>query len=128
MSREIKFRAYILDPYEGDSWRIEQPSCGAIGLKWFWKEVEGLPTSFKVNTVQYTGLKDKNGVEVYKGDILGDPDETLELRYRYISVVEWNDWFMAYEPFFREPSYKQSHFKQVIGNIYENPELLESER
>lgn len=66
--------------------------------------------------MQYTGLKDKNGVEIYEGDIFA-PSWTHELVEVSLDPEDGN--FHHHEV-----EYGQAKFGEVIGNIYENPELL----
>ena len=80
--------------------------------------------------LQYTGLKDKNGVEIYEGDVLRDgKDATL------IGVVFWNDMraMFGIDPSQCDATARSSKFIapfddwsdwEVIGNIYQNPELV----
>ncbi|WP_281868291.1 YopX family protein [Brevibacillus parabrevis] len=76
---------------------------------------------------QFTGLRDKNDREIYEGDILGKTSETSGLSYRY--TVEWDSEtarFMARGKHFQElVSDSLERCCEVIGNIYESPELLE---
>jgi uncharacterized phage protein (TIGR01671 family) len=67
--------------------------------------------------MQYTGLKDKNGKEIYEGDIVKP-----FLRDDKLEVVKIHDAIYC-EPFHY---YDSPEDFEVIGNIYENPELLES--
>lgn len=81
--------------------------------------------------LQYTGLKDKNGKEIYEGDIMLPVtmnDQTLDYwkmkngkAIKCITTVSWdekNAQFIYPYPI---------TFFEVIGNIYENPELLKEQ-
>jgi uncharacterized phage protein (TIGR01671 family) len=118
MTREIKFRAWdgknkffvfavlynriempfeaVNNPPKGKEWSFTAPT------ELIWQ--------------QYTGLKDKNNKEIYEGDILHFKTPDL-VNLNYVSCVEWIEkgfWkdFINYE------------FAEIIGNIYENPKLL----
>lgn len=77
-----------------------------------------------VELMQSTGLKDKNGVEIYEGDIVKNV-------YDEIYLVKWLDaGFYLEERYNGGFDYSELHFgdnKKIISNIYENPELLEGD-
>lgn len=74
---------------------------------------------------QYTGIKDKHGKEIYEGDI-------LEYKYyseMYIKIIKWGyfGWGLADKLDSRACEVSLGWYSdrfEVIGNIYENPELL----
>lgn len=67
--------------------------------------------------IQYTGLHDKNGNEIYEGDILKYDDE--------LWIVEYQDGaFRGFWDNIVEDLYELADISEVVGNIYENSELL----
>lgn len=71
--------------------------------------------------MQYTGLKDKNGVEIYEGDLIRYKGYTQTVSFRRGCFVCDSN---ALQVPLRLGGLSNLHMS-VIGNIYENPELLE---
>ena len=83
------------------------------------------------NTIgQYTGLKDKHGQEIYEGDVLLNTYKPMLKNIfsdRQVYVIEYQYKGFRFKPLFKELAckYEIEEDMKVIGNIYENPELLE---
>lgn len=116
---ELEFRAYLKKEYyhvfqpENKIYRVESldlytneaylSECG-----WFAFE--------EIELMQYTGLKDKNGVKIFEGDI-------VQFDYDEIGIIEYIDGcFQISSDGFVETFYHNRHDYEVevIGNIYEN--------
>lgn len=136
--REIKFRAWdverqlmIGDNYfdnydfdkDKDEWYANVPYMSLTGIKHVCED-----EMFKV--MQYTGLKDKNGVEIYEGDIVKIDDAVWTFKIVEVRIVEEDDYGMQCEPFNSSNLYSGSgaaNESEVLGNIHQHPELLDSE-
>ena len=139
--REIKFRAWDNDLKmsrhfkigEIPTWDTRDGQITFSRFRWAW------------DVMQYTGLKDKNGVEIYEGDILKgkhytDTDEYLEIVWH---LGDWEGPMWGAKLLRDSGHYPLSGHKKgwifgniiaaidtskgvVIGNIYENKELLDA--
>ena len=80
------------------------------------------------NTIgQFTGLKDKNGKEIYEGDILGGCNGSIngcEWKVEPFEVKFFKNKFNVPSDWGTYGETDSTHYLEVIGNIYENPELL----
>lgn len=108
--REIKFRA----------WDNKQK----LMLTWDWFDNETIDQVFKMDRfilMQYTGLKDENGVDIYEGDIFycNYDKKNFEIVFNEKGYFEKKGSYGVYVA-----DNLVSQFGKVIGNIYENPELL----
>lgn len=83
--------------------------------------------------MQSTGLRDKNGKEIFEGDIVTDGEFARIVQYHqtlgfYMFDEEGNERFFSDSATledFEEDAKIVSEILEIIGNVYENPELLE---
>lgn len=138
--REIKFRGYPTEhikkyPASKDimpMYYLEFPK-DMTGVNW-WDEFDGKPRNVKshanqewldeLTLMQYTGTKDKNGVEIYEGDIITHSNDgmkgvvawSLGLYKFVIDSLDGSEILADLCDYDFEP--------EVLGNIYQNKELL----
>ena len=89
---------------------------------WSEKEQTCFEVSFrKVELMQYTGLNDQNGIEIYEGDIVKKSSGAVG-QVVYLKVTAGFKLYNAGQVF--DLFEADARYLEVIGNIYENPELL----
>jgi len=139
MQREIKFRAW-------DKKEKRMVVHGEFDSMFYFAE-SATPDPYHV-LMQYTGLKDRNGVEIYEGDIFRVPNDVYRMGREYgwkgkedgIELVYWDEEcaaFLSKDLFYLKQGIPIEQINgryiwvlnmpaesEVIGNIYENPELL----
>lgn len=117
--REILFRGKRLDNCEWVEGVLRHFPSGSLAIR---SELIGHTVIVSPNTVgQYTGLKDKNGLRIFEGDIIEwDPFTML------CGVVGFDEGgFCANGHFLSDGLYHGFFDGLVIGNIHDDPELIE---
>lgn len=117
--REIKFRAWDV---ENKEWYQNYYGLMIDGESGGVMRNEVCMEENQIDIMQYTGLKDKNGKEIYEGDIrCGKYYFETDEQTRY-QVMEWDPINTCF--YWNGPEMPEFIDTEVIGNIYENPELL----
>jgi len=144
MNNRFKFRAYLPDAkikyggYEGDMYYQENQYLMSflrrICNHYYVDHPAKLPFEIEERLTQSTGIKDKNGVLIFENDILkvwfydADDDEFV------VAPVKWSNNFAGFDcvnALLREMDMdtiflgNSDYIVEVIGNIYENPELVD---
>ncbi len=91
-----------------------------------WDRLLNYPNEFPdIIIMQFTGLKDKNGKEIYEGDIIIDSlNPKYELVIESKKVENSDGWETNLSMGFDFEQLNRNDKMEVIGNIYENPELI----
>lgn len=132
MNRPIKFRAWLSDiqrivnVIKIEQWGEETNIEVYIENEDTEGEEEYLNGEFEL--LQYTGLKDINGVEIYEGDIVIQNPMTSTL-YPITGVVKFDEgayWVDNGKD--ARILFSEIDTNEILGNTYENPDLLEVEK
>ena len=133
MSREIKYRAWLKE--EEKMVNVETMDFTDKSMQYLEKN-EIIDAYLlrrmifdDVELMQYTGIKDKNGVEIYEGDIVLIRIDKTNILHKTVvkfkhgtfiaDIIGDNDYIYLFHFGFNKDDF------EVVGNIYENPELLE---
>ena len=130
--REIKFRVWDKEEKEVHEWDDLIPS---VDLGYLFSNELGEYDEYEL--MQYTGLKDKNGVEIYEGDIVQAFSQgvkgNFEVKWRqegspgWVLFPAWQSSQMWHLHAIETEKGKYQDSVTVIGNRFENPELLKEE-
>jgi len=119
--REIKFRAWNKISSRMDNWyNLVDKNLRNIFIM---KDHNGY------ELMQYTGIKDRDGKEIYEGDIVEGKSYNINndlIDINYFQVIQdIEGWKLKHKNYRKNKKIRFAKYMKVIGNIYENPELLE---
>lgn len=133
MNREIEFRGQRSDNGEwvtGDLVTVRSKT----GKLQFFIAGNGAPLRVRSETVgQFTGLLDRKGKKVFQGDVVGRSVHPLAFEWAEVFVVVWAEfgWMKQIGHHLRITrafDWYNPAVHTVLGNVYDNPELLEQTR
>ena len=121
--RDIKFRAFDLDFKK--MWLPHDTCFEYLKHENQQASITAFMNPKSCHLMQYTCLKDKNGVEVYDGDILSRTSYHTP-NTKIIAVVIWQNggFILKHHDNLYQLAESNLNYYKVVGNIYENPELL----
>lgn len=116
------FRAW--DKLNNEMYVVEQINFDCGEFESIGYGITNLRGADEIELMQSTGLKDKNGQEIFEGDVLGTKDGLLN------GIIEYReDLGMFVNSLIRYNNFERlcnvASDREILGNIYENPELLE---
>lgn len=134
MNREIKFRGYGIAEKKwiygyGLHEVIYRYENGETKATWLTIDIKNISMVHDESAGEYTGIKDYEGKEIYEGDIVEvEIMESIFDDSKLIGVVEMIEgcWCVVNDKKkVAKNLWSETDVNRVIGNIYENPELLE---
>lgn len=126
MNREIKFRGKRIDTGEWVYGDIIQWKDGSVDIAPIESDCGQYPV-YPETIGQYTGLKDRNGQDVYEGDLVRTPEGNIMIAEWVGSGIVTRCLTPTYDGMMNTNRYAFP-VSEKIGNIYDNPKLLEDKK